>query len=325
MSSSSSSDFLGVLGDAADLISSSAGHSHSGAGHSWLGDHDQLTERDPQLPPAPPKLTVEQPEDEPELEWPDFLNTAYLLPPTVTGALPTLVFGLRAGDTVPSRLVRVSGGANHQWLHFRFSRQQVSPSAQLMMAKVFGSAGLAYYPKFPCGKRWCIHWGAAVYELGAHSVYSRLQPCQHHNHFPASHQLGHKHLLHQHTERQRRRLAAAGVATSDYLPRCFHLKVPEEAAELAALMAAEQQPRLWIVKPIHASQGIGIRLITHYEQITDREHRIALVQRYMEAPLLINGIKSDLRCVSLNTRVTPCNIRHVPLDCHCNSGVNSQY
>lgn len=65
---------------------------------------------------------------------------------------------------------------------------------------------------------------------------------------------------------------------------------------------------LWILKPIHMSRGIGIRLVSQWEEVSAHEMSGCLIQRYIDPPLLIHGMKSDLRIYVFVTGVNPLRI-----------------
>jgi hypothetical protein len=105
-----------------------------------------------------------------------------------------------------------------------------------------------------------------------------------------------------------------------FCPRTWILSasVPEEALDLERTMA---QKRGWtyICKPTAGSQGKGVRLVKHFNELrgplkdafgdgTDGCHRRLhdfVVQRYVSKPLLIDGFKFDCRCYVVVTSVVP--------------------
>lgn len=116
-----------------------------------------------------------------------------------------------------------------------------------------------------------------------------------------SHELGHKHRLHDNFEH---RIACCGGDASSvahFWPRCWELssKAQRECAKIAltraysewsqcacneadAKAAADDQrplEPLWIVKPINLSRGLGIRLVSQWEEISQDELSGSLIQR----------------------------------------------
>ncbi|KAL7305881.1 hypothetical protein TKK_0001889 [Trichogramma kaykai] len=78
----------------------------------------------------------------------------------------------------------------------------------------------------------------------------------------------------------------------DFSPLAFNL--PSEYTRLAANCSRfERDERIWICKPVGQSQGKGIFLFRKLSDLT--YDSFAVVQKYIENPLLIGGYKFDLR------------------------------
>ena len=69
---------------------------------------------------------------------------------------------------------------------------------------------------------------------------------------------------------------------------------------------------IWIVKPAHSSQGRGIYLLTELQDlpptVVDNAPQRYVVSKYIYKPLLINGLKFDIRMYVLVTSLDPLRI-----------------
>lgn len=116
------------------------------------------------------------------------------------------------------------------------------------------------------------------------------------NHFPGSSQLGRKDLL----WRNMNRLRIQHPTDFIIAPMSYLLSDDYEQFQ----SERERDPTaLWILKPVAASCGRGIKIIQHHTKINKREGILAC--KYIANPHLINGLKYDLRVYVLVTSFNP--------------------
>jgi len=79
--------------------------------------------------------------------------------------------------------------------------------------------------------------------------------------------------------------------------------LPDEFADFYShfhsLKNKDDEPNLWIVKPSASCQGKGIYIIDDISEAPIKEN--CIISRYINNPLLINGIKFDIRLYVLVT------------------------
>jgi len=122
------------------------------------------------------------------------------------------------------------------------------------------------------------------------------------NKMPGTHVLCRKDKLWRAYQAMRRRW---GSKFFQFLPMSYNL--PEDMDRLRWKMK-KSSDEIWIVKPPGASCGNGIKLVTKWSEIPQREsaHNKQLsVQKYIRSPFLVNGLKSDLRLYVLLTSIQP--------------------
>lgn len=79
--------------------------------------------------------------------------------------------------------------------------------------------------------------------------------------------------------------------------------LPRDASSLRATMA-EQPGAVFILKPRNSSEGNGIRLLLSFDDVGDLGKDV-VIQRYIATPLLLGGLKFDLRMYVLVKRLEP--------------------
>jgi tubulin polyglutamylase TTLL5 len=146
------------------------------------------------------------------------------------------------------------------------------------------------------GKEWLVMWsGPRMRE----KEYQGLHELQRVNHFPGSTELTRKDRICVHFERMARRFGNTGF---NFLPETYVL--PRQMEEFLGVHE-DAGDAVWIVKPNASSQGKGIYLLKDVVDLPDTEHDITVVSRYIDKPLLIQGLKFDIRVYVLVTSFEP--------------------
>lgn len=114
------------------------------------------------------------------------------------------------------------------------------------------------------------------------SGYGKTKPHQRMNHYVYTFSLGSKDGYHDVMS-----ALAARVGPLPFYPESFHLP-----RDKALLTKAFSRHKYWISKPAGGSRGNGIQVIDSLDQLKGRD---VVVQYYIERPMLINGLKFDLR------------------------------
>ncbi|CAD8092455.1 unnamed protein product [Paramecium sonneborni] len=115
---------------------------------------------------------------------------------------------------------------------------------------------------------------------------SKMQPHQRINHFPGMYSLARKN----HLGRNLNKMQKQYPEEYDFYPRTWML--PSEYGDFKAQFQ-KGKAKTFIVKPEASCQGKGIFLTRSIDSINPQEHYVA--QRYIHKPLLIDGLKFDLR------------------------------
>eukprot|EP00730_Choanoeca_flexa_P001646 TRINITY_DN10724_c0_g1_i6.p1 TRINITY_DN10724_c0_g1~~TRINITY_DN10724_c0_g1_i6.p1 ORF type:complete len:907 (+),score=125.96 TRINITY_DN10724_c0_g1_i6:48-2723(+) len=147
-----------------------------------------------------------------------------------------------------------------------------------------------------------VHPNSSDYNIawsGTHiksHVYRTLSEYQKINHFPRSFELTRKDRLYVNIQRLQQ---TKGPRHFSFLPRSFLL--PAEFSEFYSSWVRKRTP--FIVKPIASSQGKGIYIVTHPEEVPPDQELI--LSQYITNPLLIDGFKFDLRLYVCVTSYDP--------------------
>lgn len=151
-------------------------------------------------------------------------------------------------------------------------------------------------------------WTALWTKHQPQSVLKELNCLQKHNHFPASWCIGRKDRL----TRTLTAMKRIHGSHFDFHPESFvlpgdrvalHKQIKTEA--IAVSSSEKKRSSLWIIKPVAASCGKGIKVITAEQALSLPPKKTALVQRYLWDPYLIDGKKFDLRIYVLVAGVDP--------------------
>jgi len=131
-------------------------------------------------------------------------------------------------------------------------------------------------------------------------LFEGLNEAQRINHFPMSYEITRKDKLAYNTLKMQEKF---GRDNFDYLPETFIL--PDEFTEFYAQFHKEKKS-MWIVKPTALSRGRGIYLVDNISEVPVEES--CIISRYVPNPMLINGLKFDLRVYAVVTSFDPLRI-----------------
>ena len=144
---------------------------------------------------------------------------------------------------------------------------------------------------------WNVMW---IGQSGHRYLYESLNEHQRINHFPSSHEITRKDKLALSILKMQKKF---GKEEFDFYPDTYVL--PEEFSEFYMHFNKSRDP-YWILKPVNSSQGKGINLIDNLTQVPTNEPFV--ISKYIKNPLLINGLKFDLRLYVLITSFEPLKI-----------------
>lgn len=179
--------------------------------------------------------------------------------------------------------------ARKRWGHKPPPTFRVESHAAPIVRDMLLSNGL-----FPTRDRdFCVQWsGPGMRDC----MYEGLNEFQHVNHFPGSSELTRKDKLWSHFHDMAKKF---GNDAFDFVPKTYVM--PKDVDEF--LEAYERTNHLWIVKPSASSRGRGIFVLQDLEDLPLEDNSV--VSRYVENPLLIQGLKFDLRVYVLVTSFEP--------------------
>uniref|UniRef100_A0A7S4W7Q2 Tubulin--tyrosine ligase-like protein 5 n=1 Tax=Alexandrium monilatum TaxID=311494 RepID=A0A7S4W7Q2_9DINO len=142
------------------------------------------------------------------------------------------------------------------------------------------------------GSDWCIQWSGPGMK---DSAWSDIHEYQRVNHFPGSTALTRKDSMYMHLSHMAKNF---GNEAFDFLPETYVL--PEDMK--AFMEEYERKGGLWIVKPTNSACGRGIFILRN---IRDLPSGSSVVSQYVDNPLLIQGLKFDLRVYVMVTQYDP--------------------
>lgn len=146
---------------------------------------------------------------------------------------------------------------------------------------------------------WMIMWTTKSLK---NSFFTRLSKFQRVNQFPKSTELTRKDSLMKKIQGMQQ---SHGIRNFDFIPKS--LLLPKELKELRHAMATDPE-QFWIAKPTASSQGKGIIITNKFSDIVCHKKESMIVSHYIANPLLIDGLKFDLRIYVALTSINPLRI-----------------
>lgn len=197
-------------------------------------------------------------------------------------AAPVAASSKLAGSAGASRGYKVPAPGNNPSLFHLHSDAPI-------LKETFLSAGMVP----TSGNDFVISWSGP--NIRDH-VYQSMNEWQRINHFPGSTELTRKDRLWHHFAEMAQ---SFGTRDFDFVPETYVL--PDQVDEF--LECYEKAKCTWIVKPNASSRGRGIFMLRDLSELPLEE--TVVVSRYVDNPLLIQGLKFDLRVYVLVTAFEP--------------------
>ncbi|KAF4656972.1 Tubulin polyglutamylase ttll4 [Perkinsus chesapeaki] len=150
--------------------------------------------------------------------------------------------------------------------------------------------------------KWSLRWDAN----NKPESLKKMHTLQKTNHFPGSFQMGWKDSLCLNIDRLQRRI---GPNSRSIVPPTYIL--PKEFPRWDMDRLKARPGTMWIYKPRSSSCGRGIKLLRNSMgsgALKKYAKKSGIIQRYIGNPLLLNGLKCDLRLYVLVTSVDPLKI-----------------
>jgi len=157
-----------------------------------------------------------------------------------------------------------------------------------LVRDTFQASGL-----FPHDRDWQIHWSGPNLK---EQFFQSLHEFQHVNHFPGGYEITRKDRLWANFSQM---ASMFGTSAFDFVPETYVL--PQQADQF--LEHYQRTDHIWIVKPNASSRGRGIFLLRDLGDLPIED--LSVVCRYVDNPLLIQGLKFDLRIYVLVTSFDP--------------------
>lgn len=147
------------------------------------------------------------------------------------------------------------------------------------------------------GRDWLVMWSGPRMR---DKEYQALHELQRVNHFPGSTELTRKDRICVHFDRMAQRF---GTKAFNFVPKTYVL--PRQVDEF--LNEFQNTKKTWICKPPASSQGKGIFLLRDLKELptSEDDKNSTVISHYVDNPLLIQGLKFDLRVYVLVTSFEP--------------------
>ncbi|CAF0886363.1 unnamed protein product [Didymodactylos carnosus] len=213
-------------------------------------------------------------------------NTRILIPRIVrygTKRTPILLFSPKV---VYGRCPEAEKIGEKYCLSFKFVKNE----AKLLRSILEGHG---FKEVHPSSHEFNIMWtggGMKPFTLRSLSLFQRV------NHFPRSYEMTRKDRLYKNVQKMQQE---KGSKNFNFIPTTFLL--PYEFEDFCG--AFQREKGVWIIKPVASSQGKGIFLINHPDQVPLDENLV--ISRYIDNPLLIDGYKFDVRIYVAVTSYDP--------------------